>query len=77
MAKDSTFNDVRPRTPRAAALRREKKLGDEMARLLDHASREAFAGVLICEYNLSPGSPQYAAALAVWDEYQSSRPRSR
>jgi hypothetical protein len=77
MRKDSTFNEVRPRTPRASRLRRERITMAQMSRLLEHRSEDGFAEALEEAYGVKRGTPQYEQVAVVWRKLVASSPQSR
>jgi hypothetical protein len=65
---DGTFDEVRPRTPRSAALQREKIVMAEMAKLLAFADENALKATLETVYGIMPGTQRFEDVLSVWRE---------
>ena len=63
-----SFDDNRPRTPRGAALQREKIVIAEMAKLLAFPNEDDVKVVLESVYGIMPGTQQFEAVLSVWRE---------
>jgi hypothetical protein len=74
MKKTSAFQEAKPRTPRAEARKREQKIMDAMAGLLDLDDEEAYKRVLAEKFGIKPGNPRYQQALAIWAETRRARP---
>jgi hypothetical protein len=66
MAK-STFDEVRQRTPKGAALQREKIVTAEMGKLLALTEND-FKSTLENVYGIKPGTQPFEDALSVWRE---------
>jgi hypothetical protein len=66
MAK-STFDEVRQRTPKGAALQREKTVIAEMGKLLALTEND-FKSTLENVYGIMPGTQPFEVALSVWRE---------
>jgi hypothetical protein len=77
MGKDSTFDDMRPRTPRASALRRERIAMEQMSKLLEHRSEDDFAQAVEKAYGIKRGTQQYEEIAVVWRSLVSLSPGSR
>jgi hypothetical protein len=71
--KPSAFSEARPRTPKAAALMRERVTMNAMQTLTAVADEAKFKEMLTTIYQLKPGQPQYEAALRAWREAQALR----
>ena len=57
--KPSAFSEARPRTPKAAALMRDRVTMNAMQTLTAVADEAKFKEMLTTIYQLKPGQPQY------------------
>ncbi len=73
MKKPSAFHEAKPRTPKAEARKREQKIMDAMADLLDLDDEETFKRELSERFGIKPGNPRYQQALATWAEIRRAR----
>jgi len=73
MKKTSLFHEAKPRTPKAAARKRERKIIEAMADLLELDDEETFKSVLAEKFGIKPGNPRYQQALATWAEIRRAR----
>jgi hypothetical protein len=73
MKKTSAFQEAKPRTPNAEARKRERKIMDAMADLLELDDEETFRRVLAEKFGIKPGNPRYQQALATWAEIRRAR----
>jgi hypothetical protein len=67
MAK-STFDEVRQRTPKGAALQREKIVISEMGKLLAFKDENDVKSKLENVYGIKPGTQPFEDVLSVWRE---------
>lgn len=72
MAK-STFEEVKTRTARAEAFRRERIVMAEMDKLLGLTDEEEFSNAAETVYGIMRGSPKHEQLLAIWRETSASR----
>jgi hypothetical protein len=73
MKKPSPFQEAKPRTPKAEARSRERKIMDAMADLLELDDEEAYKRVLAEKFGIKPGNPRYQRAMATWAEIRRAR----
>lgn len=73
MKKTSVFQEAKPRTPKAEARERERKIMDAMADLLDLDDEETFKRILAEKFGIKPGNPRYQKAIATWGEIRRVR----
>jgi len=73
MKKISAFQEVRPRTTKGEARKREQKVMDAMADLLDLDDEETYKRVLSEKFGIKPGNPRYQQAMATWAEIRRAR----
>jgi hypothetical protein len=73
MKKTSAFDEAKPRTPKGEAHKREKKIMDAMADLLELDDEEAYKRVLAEKFGIKPGNPRYQPAMATWAEIRRAR----
>jgi hypothetical protein len=59
MKKTSAFEEAKPRTPKGEARKRERKIMDAMADLLDLDDEETYKRVLAEKFGIKPGNPRY------------------
>jgi hypothetical protein len=68
MKKTSAFQEAKPRTPKAEARNRERKIMDAMADLLELDDEETYKRILAEKFGIKPGNPRYQKAMATWAE---------
>ncbi len=73
MKKTSAFQEAKPRTPKAEARKRERKIIEAMSDLLDLDDEETFKRELSERFGIKPGNPRYQQALATWAEIRRAR----
>lgn len=73
MRKPSAFEETKPRTPKGAARKREQKIMDAMADLVDLDDEETYKRVLAERFGIKPGNPRYQRAMATWAEIRRER----
>ena len=73
MKKTSAFQEAKSRTPKAEARKRERKIMDAMADLLDLDDEETYKRALAEEFGIKPGNPRYQQAIATWAEIRRAR----
>jgi hypothetical protein len=64
----SPFDELRPRTPRAGAIQRERIVMAEMAKLAAIKDEETVRKILKENYGIEPGTPKSETILRVWRE---------
>jgi hypothetical protein len=69
----SPFDEARPRTPKGAALQREKIVMAEMGKLLALADENDVKKVLEAVYEIRPGTQRFEDVLSVWRELSALR----
>ncbi len=72
--KTSSFDEGRPRTPKAEAIQREIKAMRAMEELLDLGDEDEFKRRLAERFGILPGHPRYQRAMATWRELRGGRP---
>ena len=73
MKKTSAFQEAKPRTPKAEARKRERKIIEAMSDLLDLDDEETFKRELSERFGIKPGNPRYQQAIATWAEIRRAR----
>jgi len=73
MKKPSVFQEAKPRTPRGEVRKRERKIMDAMADLVDLDDEETYKRVLAEKFAIKPGNPRYEKAMATWSEIRRAR----
>ena len=73
MKKPSAFQEAKPRTPKGEARKRERKIMDAMADLLDLDDEETYKRILAEKFEIKPGNPRYQQAMATWAEIRRAR----
>ena len=73
MKKTSAFHEAKPRTSKGEARKRERKIMDAMADLLDLDDEESYKRVLAEKFGIKPGNSRYQKALATWAEIRRAR----
>jgi hypothetical protein len=62
-----------PKTPKAAAMRREREMAAQMAELLAERDERGLVQILKNKYDLTPKDPRYSAFMQIWRDLQSKR----
>lgn len=73
MKKTSAFQEAKPRTPKGESRKREARIMDAMADLLDLDAEETYKRVLAEKFGIKPGNPRYQRAMATWAEIRRER----
>lgn len=73
MKKTSAFQEAKPRTPKAEARKRERKIMEAMSHLLDLDDEETLKRELSERFGIKPGNPRYQQAMATWAEIRRAR----
>jgi hypothetical protein len=73
MKKTSPFGEAKPRTPKAEAQQRARKIEAAMADLIELGDEDEYKRILAEEFGIKPGHPRYEKALATWRDLRGGK----